>query len=369
MPRLEPIRGAASTATSRFSPLVCLALTLATGCSPADPPNGTARCRGDHDCHWASVPFCRCDGLCWSSVGEQPDAGVDAGPPPTQTFVVAALRSEALVGDAEAAFGIDLDMRVDGTAGSCTDQDDYVSPITMDRGIDNIFAYYVVPLLDGITGGDGWDGEVAHALEDGSHALVLEVTAVPGDACARRVHAWTARAMDAAVPSATCASTTDDTTCDDLDRAACQWHPATGTCAGIAAGQTWLAVVDLGEVDATLVAGRLRTTAFPRIPIVPELAPPVGAAPIDLHGVIFEADLHDDALSRGELGGAIHVSDAIDWFNTNIVALTGWSRTDPATFTAVVPPDLAPSADGHSCADFSAGFGFTAIAATLVHAP
>ena len=292
------------------------------------------------------------------------------GIPVTGTYVIAAIRSESA--DADGAYGVDLDGRdsgnvYPGTVDMCTDAPDRISADTGLGGVDDQLST-VVPFLDAVigSGAEGtFDDTLATAIERGVFAIVLDVTSVSADVCARRVHAWTARTSSGAAPaaSATCAPSRTQSACDP----ACAWSMSAAACSGIAPAQSWIAVDDLGEVDAVVTAGRFRTQPLPRLTLRPFITPRghAGAvAPIDLHDVVFEGRVDADGITHGDLGGAIHVADVVPWLNTYVVPD---QPSDPTTLAALLLPDLAPSADGHSCADFSAGFGFTAIAATLVH--
>jgi hypothetical protein len=292
---------------------------------------------------------------------------VEAGSPVTRTYVLASLRAYP-VADADTAFGIDLDGRVGGDVGRCTDTTDYVSAVTGAPGVDDQVRG-ALSAVDAIAGGDGWDGAIADAIETGVMTIVLEVSEVSGDSCARRVHVWTARTASGTAPEARaqCAASPETACANALD-GACYASLTRGTCSGIAPGQRWIAVDDLGEVEGLVAGTRLETNALPRLTLVPVLGPAgtTGApSPIDLHDVIFEADLHDDVLAHGELGGAIHVTDAVDWVNAHLLPT---EPIDVATFDQLFGPDLSPGEHAYDpCADLSAGFGFTAIAATLIH--
>lgn len=321
------------------------------------------RCRADRECP-TFAPFCACDGLCRASASDRPDAGAnDAGVPSPLTVVVARVRTFPTNGG---GFGVDLDERIDAPAGSCLDQPDLVSALDGDPGVDNQFIE-VAGGIDYVVGGDGWDGALAHTVIAGAEVLALEVTADDASGCRRHVHAWTARIEAGPVArDIDCAAAPVQTVCDAVNGGACFW-PSTGGCFGIRGGQTWRAIDDLGEVDSRTIAGRLRTAPFAHVPLLPTIAPRGGTpvlAPLDMQGVVLEADVGEETLLRGELGGVIAMSDLEPWGNTHVLGPA--AAFDDAMYRSLFAPDLAPDAEG-VCQEISAGFGFETVSAILLH--
>lgn len=321
-----------------------LVLTLVLGACAPD-----VHCRFDRDCP-AAIPSCGCDGRCQVSVAAVPDAGPDG--PPSITVAVVSYRSAP--SDTSRAFGIDLDGQIGGPDRICMPQPDFVSALTGEEGVDNQFM--------ALSHAVDWDDAVGTTVLAGAEVLVLEVRPVAADGCAFRVRAWTARFDRAPIAlDANCR------TCDPAREETC-FFPATGGCVGIAGGQTWRAIDDLGEVDARLIAGRLRTSPFPRVPLLPTIAPngmtPV-LAPIDMHGVVLEADLGATTLRRVEIGGAIAVADLEAWANTHVVGPS--FVLDDTTYRTLFKPDLAPNPLTGECDALSAGFQIGTVGATLVH--
>jgi hypothetical protein len=245
-------------------------------------------------------------------------------------------------------------MRVGGDIGTCTDAPDFESSTGVNGVDDQATTALTIAAQTAVSA--SWDALVADSIEAGAFVLVLEVSD-GGDACARTVHAYVARTSSGAAPDAStvCPTRRDESACKD----GCYWHGDRAQCAGIAAGQSWTVVEDLGEAPASLFAGRLRTAPFARIPLRP--APRGVVAPIDARGAVIEAEEHGGLL-RGEMGGAMRADEMLAWYNAHV----GSSPTvDRATFDLLVAPDLAPDGAG-VCQDVSAGFELTAIEATLV---
>ena len=333
----------------RRARLVCALFTLACipltwGCEPTE---GSVTCVRSRDCP-AAFPSCFCDGRCHSAIGGAVDGGTAAGPT-TQAFVLFPLLWDTP--SADQAHGLNLDARVDGPANQCTGELDYVSPTTGEPGVDDDLAL-VTPTLESLLP-DGWEGGFRDATEAGEAAVALEITE---DGASRVVHAWLVAFADAPqFPRAddVCSAITAQSSCVPP----CAWTARAGACSGIAPGQSWRRLSDLGAVSATRIGRRLSTsTRLRSVTLTPTVTG--GPQPFALHEVGLEADLCGDRLERGELGGALSVTDAQAWvdavFHPSIDVHT------------VLLPDLTPSADGLTCADISVGVGFAGVPSVLV---
>jgi hypothetical protein len=283
----------------------------------------------------------------------------DAGAPTPRAFVIATMRSAPA--DTSRAYGFDLDGRVDGTPGTCTAAYDFLDATTGDPGIDNQLSLGL-PIVGGMLGPDQWDGATQDAIESGAFLVVLEVGVQRDGTCSGELHAYAARTADGAPPSAStaCAAARTQVDCEADATSACFWSLAYERCTGIAPRQTFVVDVDLGSVTVGDVRGRFVSAAFDHLPIVP--LSHRGPAPFALQGARVAVDRAPTALLNGEIGGSVSVDVVLAWTTTYLGTML-----DRPTLESFLSPDLTPDATGAHCADISAGFGFTAIAATLVH--
>lgn len=156
--------------------------------------------------------------------------------------------------------------------------------------------------------------------------------------------------------STVCAGHADQTSCDGDVMAACSWSMANNNCSGIAAGQTFALLTDLGTVPGTITAGRLEAiTAM--LPLHLE----AGGRAIDLtlRTVHFGGRITADNITGGEFGAQVLVDDII------MLGTTLGFPIDRSLIESVVMPDLMPDATGAHCDAISAGMAYTAISATL----
>lgn len=294
--------------------------------------------------------------------------GGEAGPadaletPPVErrSYVVARIRAET--GDATLAFGFDLD-GADGNppgapAGGCQDAPDFVSARSGAAGVDDQLAV-LAPALDGVLGGDGLDGTFRDAIESGRLLLVIEVAGITSyvNDDTVQVHAMLGAlgsgdaGSGAPLPSTACAAHVDASSCLDDLSSACSWSATAGVCTGLEPGQTFSPIQDLGTTDGSISNGMLSTT-IASLPLT--LLAQGNTVTLALHDVRLRGRITVDAIVLGEIGGAIAVPGDCPPF--------GDFCTGPPDFAA---PDLEPSADGLSCASFSAGLAFDAVSAIL----
>ncbi len=231
------------------------------------------------------------------------DGGTDWFSPETHAYVIGMIDTET--DDIHHAYGFDLDMAngnpTSAWSGGCQDVPDFISPVTGATGVDNQFAG-LAPTLDGLIDGDvpgdGLDGAIRDQIEAGRLLLMLEVSDInsyvndpmigvhavlgtvspAGVACAAHTD-MASCASDIAnmcsftptslgtggacstastpVASSSCAARADQASCS-LDQAnACNWSATASACSGIAAGQTFLILSDLGTVDGSITNARL----------------------------------------------------------------------------------------------------------------
>jgi hypothetical protein len=344
-------------------------------------------------------------GLATVGCGTSTPAG-DSGPPPgndsgmaeTHTYVIGAIDTEAP--DADHTYGFNLD-GADGNpagqpAGGCQDQMDFVSPVTGTTGVDNQLGGVLVGTLDGLLGGDGVNGAIRDQIAAGKVLLMLEVSDInsytndpvihvhallgevspAGAACmahgdmasctadTANMCTFTAAASGtggtcatgvAPMVSAACSAHPDQATCTGDSANACAWGMTASACTGIAAGQTFSMLQDLGTVDGSITGGQMSATTA----ALPLSFVAMGhTVTLTLHSVQFGGHITATNITGGEFGAQILISELMA-----TVAELGFS-IDITTF---VTPDLMPNADGSTCAALSAGMGFSAIAATLAH--
>jgi hypothetical protein len=327
-----------------------------------------------------------------------PVATTDGGPGDTNvpaeshTYVIGAIDTEA--DDADHAFGFNLDDMIDGPTGSCQDQPDSVSPVTGETGVDNQLAG-LVGTLGAVVGADGVNGAIAGQISAGKVLLMLEISdinsytndtditvhavlgqvAPEGPAChahtdqagcegdSANMCAWSAASSgtggtcstDAApTVAAGCPAHADQMACEGDQTNACNWHPSDSSCSGIAAGQTFAMLTDLGEVHGSITAGQFSA--------VTESLPLSFAAmgqniTLTLHSVHFGGRITATGITGGQFGAQILISE---------LQATVDSLGLGVDVTAFVTPDLMPSpTDPTMCASMSAGMAFAAISATL----
>jgi hypothetical protein len=319
--------------------------------------------------------------------------------PMTRTYVISAIDAEGDATMPDSAYGFDLDM-ADGLpagapADSCQGQTDFTSLVGGAPGVDNQLAS-VVSLLNGVVTG-GVNGAITTQINGGKVLLMLEISEInsfttdpairvhaalgqiqtSGPACAAitaetactadTAHAceWTAAASGTGGTCATtntptlstvCPTHTDQASCHGDAANGCGWSGADNTCSGLASGQTFAMLMDLGTVDGSITAGQL-SSITDSLPL--SFAVMGTNLTLTLHHVRFGGTITAAGIVGGQFGAEILLQELVDTANS----------IDPsygALVSSVVVPDLDPStADPTMCAGISAGMGYSAVSATL----
>jgi hypothetical protein len=325
-----------------------------------------------------------------------PPGGGDAGPgdtgaPESHTYVIGMINAEA--SDPTQAFGFNLDGMDGGPAGSCQDQMDYTSPISMETGVDNQLAS-LAPTLDGLLGGDGVNGAIAAQISAGKVLLMLEVSDInsftddssimvhailgqvqpQGPAChahtdqtscegdSANMCSWAANGSSGTcstgmppAASSACTAHADIDSCTGDQMNACNWAASTSTCSGIMAGQTFAMLQDLGTVSGSITHGQISATTD-SLPLSFEA---MGRTiTLTLHSVRFGGRITATNITNGQFGAQILVSELMQ-----TVADLGF-MIDITTF---VMPDMMPNPAGDTCAAISAGMAYAALSANVSH--
>jgi hypothetical protein len=354
------------------------------------------------------------------------DATVDASPSDaathlTNTYVIAAMLSATT--DATTAFGFDLDPGASPPPSSCTAAADFTDPYdATNTHVDNQLSS-ALPAIGSMLGPDGFDGMVRDQIERGQLLVVLEVSGIDSyvDDASVEVHGvlgvfhttactahtdpsscgadttsrcfWqgssTAGACDAAPAASTvCAAHPDTTSCHADMANACAWSDSATRCSGIASGQTFATLGDLGTSTGSITAGQI---AFQLATLSLSFSTAGRPGGFVLHQVHFEGRISATDIVDGELGGEMLVSDlvqlapsSLDWQtveaflipdlmpNTTDTHAACTAHTDMASCAADEPnlctwtSSCVGSDIGAHCQAASAGFGFAAIGATLM---
>ena len=271
-----------------------------------------------------------------SAPRDAPVPPLDGSAPPRRlAFVFAAADFPEISPDGRELVGLNLDGRIsDGTGLACTEEQDYVSPITGVSGVDNQFASQVAPLLRSMLGPEGWAGAFAGSFARGDALIVLELTDVDSLASDSMldVHAFFGRPSEGGAPL--------------LD--------ATGR---LRPGQRFAVAEELGRGRGAIVEGRLEAT----LPLLP-LRLPLGGAlfELPLHELSLTADVTASSLSEGEAGGSLAVADFV-----RAVEVLGLG-IDEATVRAVAHPDLELDPATGECGAISTALRFDAVSAIVV---
>ena len=330
-----------------------------------------------------------------------PPGGTDSGtpmgdmgttmPPETHTYVIGMIDTQT--DNVDDAYGFNLDGMDGGPAGTCQDIMDYTSPVTGAAGVDNQLSY-LAPTLDGLLGGDGVNGAIRDQIQAGSVLLMLEVSDINSfnNDSAIRVHAvlgqvspegaacmahadmasctgdtanmcsWTAASSGTggtcstdATPTAStaCPGHADQASCEGDQMNACNWSAMASACSGIAGGQTFAMLTDLGTVNGSITGGQI-SAITDTLPL--SFAAMGQTITLTLHSVQFGGHITATNITNGEFGAQILIAELMQ-----VVADLGFS----IDVTSFVSPDLMPNADGSTCAALSAGMGYAAISATL----
>lgn len=341
----------------------------------------------------------------------------DGGPAQTVTYVIGAIDTET--DDMSQAYGFNLDMMDGGPAGTCQDQMDYTSPYGgsgVDNQLGGMLAGTLDGLLggDGVNGAIRDQIEAGKVLlmlqvsginsfnNDSDimvHAVLGEVQP-SGPAC--RAHAdmascqadtscsFTAAscsgtmmtacqahtdmascngdtANGCAYAVATCSTTvhptastecpahTDQVTCEGDMAHACNWSMAAMACSGIASGQTFHMLTDLGNVAGSITGGQISATTD-NLPL--SFAAMGRTITLTLHSVRFGGHITASGITNGQFGAQIIIAEL-----QATIARLGFTGID---ITAFATPDLMPSpTDPTTCLALSAGMGYSAVTANL----
>ena len=258
---------------------------------------------------------------------------VEAPPYDRPTYVLSSMNIETTMPPGS-AYGIDLDGRVGGVPGTCTDAIDFTSPITGATGVDNQFSN-LFPIIDTLVGARGEDAVIRNGIIAGRIAVVLvvdDLNSYTNDNAVR-----VRLVMGRIVPGMTLLT------------------DATGT--ALAPGASFQVGSELGTYPATITNGRLAFTSTAPLPL---FVLPQGSSPMPLRNTRFEARITATALYEGQLGGEITVDDVVAWL------VDGGAIADRASIEALLRPDLEPDADGAHCAGASAGAEFAGVLASLL---
>ena len=204
----------------------------------------------------------------------------------------------------------------DGTGPECTDEQDFVSPITGEEGVDNQLSAYVIGLIAGMLGSGGVAGAMLEQIAAGRFLLVLDVTsnglvddetvsvhlflaAPPGPACDNATMVCPA---GSACPGA--ATVAGPGMCGPTTGAAV----APATTGRVVPGQAFVETTSLATVDATITDGRLEFAA-PLIPV--PLVIDTSLIVLPLREARVAGDLSPDgtSLTNGEIGARMQGSD------------------------------------------------------------
>ncbi len=254
-----------------------------------------------------------------------------AAPPPaapgvSRTYVI----STITFGPTDpGAHGLDLDARIGGDpAAPCTDAEDSTSTLDGAQGID-AQALGLWPVLGGSA---SIDDQFRSTIQEGYGLIVLEVGGI------------------------------DDFTEDpSVEVRLVVGAPASGSSPiaegeGLAPGQPFEIRNLLRGASGRIHEGRLRVTV-PELPL--SLTPRF--QPFVLHDVRIEADLSDERLERGEIGGSLRMDELTQLLACGSVYL---SREE---IEAQVLPDLDPEPpEGLRCLAISTGIGFEGVSAVLI---
>jgi len=320
------------------------------------------------------------------------DAG--SGPAQTVTYVLGAINAETPAGsDPTQAYGFNLDGMVGGPAGTCFAVDDFTSPITGMTGVDNQLGGSLAGLLDGVLMGDGLNGTIRDQIEAGKVLLILEVSDInsftadssimvhavlgqmpAGAACQMHTDmasctgdtahmcSFTAGAMGAAGTCATtaapqvsaaCAAHTDSASCYADHANACNWGAMASACSGIASGQTFAMLSDLGTVPGSITGGQISATTS-SLPLTFSAMGHV--ITLTLHNVQFGGRIAATGITNGEFGAKISIAElqsTIDSLGLGVMIAT------------LAPPDISLTDGGTTCDAISAGMEYDAIVATV----
>jgi hypothetical protein len=259
-------------------------------------------------------------------------------------------------------------------------------------GVDNALAM-LAPTLDGLLMGDGLSGTIRDQIEAGKVLLILEVSDInsyvtdssisvhavlgqmpAGVAChahtdmagcaadTANMCSFTAGAMGAAGTCATtaapqvsamCAAHTDAASCSGDHANACNWGAMANACSGIASGQTFAMLSDLGTVTGSITNGQISATTS----MLPLSFSAMGhVITLTLHNVQFGGRITATGIANGEFGAKISVAElqaTVDQLGLGVQIST------------FVTPDLSLTGNSPPCDAISAGMEYDAIAATV----
>jgi hypothetical protein len=314
---------------------VCIIGRCAT--PPACTPTGAEVCGNgvDENCNGTADDACAStcgDGTC--QTGETIAAcAEDCGAGESRTYAVSTLDVEE-DNASDTVFGFDLDASVGGIDGqACTDAMDYVSSVTGAPGVDNQFGTVLAPALSMMLDDRGVSGAFQDAIQDGTLLIILEVSRINGyqDDASVDVHAVLGQ-----VPMG---------------------ETLTLEGPGLAPGQRFVTMMELGMVPGEITAGRLRAS-LASLPLPVHLMDtPIT---VSLHDVVIGARITEaGGLTEGEIGGAITVESIVELAQ---IFTPGVGRALVESFSS---PDLEPDDTGDSCDSVSAGMGFIGVEAML----
>jgi hypothetical protein len=298
--------------------------------------------------------------------GGTTNPGTDGGPPPedggapqTVTYVIGSINTGSTLPSGQ-AFGFDLDMMNGGNAAqACTGAADFTSPVTNAMGVDNQLST-VLPTLGSMLGADGADGAIRDQIMAGKLLLVLEVSDINSfnndDSVQVHVRLGQVPAMGTPMTSAACTAHTDMTSCAGDAANACNWNSTMSACQGLASGQTFMTMTDLGTQMGTIASGRLSVTTA----MLPLMFTASGTTiSLVLRDVHIGGRITATGMTGGEFGASVLVDDVV---TLAMMFITG---VDRATVESLAMPDLQPDATGAHCNAISAGLGFSAVTATI----
>ncbi len=292
---------------------------------------GNGRCDGGEsvrscpsDCDGAICGDGRCDP---SETSEScPDCSL------TRTYVFSTMDTMELSADPAVTFGFDLDGVPDGREGlPCTTAPDFISVVTGQHGVDNQLGT-VLPIIGQMLP-NGVNGAIQEDIQRGALLYIIEVTGIANftNDPFVAVHGVMGRPLPGT--------------------------PVVTDGAGLAPGQTFGILIDLGTVAGAITDARLSVSAL-QLPL--SFTANGVSLLMTIRDLVIGGHLSETGeLTQGEIGGSVSVEDAV------VLGSTFFAGIDRATIEAIAMPDLDPDATGDHCASISAGLGFEAVSATL----
>lgn len=292
---------------------------------------GNGRCDGGEGA-WSCPSDCdgvTCgDGTC--DPGETPGSCPDCAE--SRTYVFSTMDAESPA-DVTLAFGFDLDAASGGRSGlPCTAAPDFSSVVTGQDGVDNQLST-VLPTLSMMLPG-GVNGAIQEDIQRGALLYIIEVSGIESfvDDPVVRVHGVMGRPLPGA--------------------------PVVTDGDGLAPGQTFATMIDLGTVPGAITNGRLSVSEL-ELPLT--FTANGETVRMDIRHLVIGGRLSATGeLTDGEIGGSVSVEDAV------VLGQTFFAGIDRATIEAFAMPDLDPDETGEHCHSISAGMGFESVSATLV---